>query len=146
MEKELTTEKGNAIIHAFNGLGFMPVEEHNGNPVGRTYQEKCLSIDECQKICDDINRAYHNSKKVAWPCGATKEWFAVELKYHSSWDWLRPVFDKWLQLPNHSNDSVQALIDNYTARIAHKLAYESCESAAKSMAIAITWYNKNKPI
>lgn len=69
---------------------------------------------------------------------------AKQLKYHTSFDWLRPVFDKWVQLPNHPNESVQALRDNYTARIAHKLAYESCESAASSMAIAINWYNANK--
>ena len=63
-----------------------------------------------------------------------------ELKYHLSWEWLRPVFDKWLELPSFADSSVQALSDNYTARIAHLLAYGTCQDACKQIAIAISWY------
>lgn len=66
-----------------------------------------------------------------------------QLKYTVSFDWLRSAFDKWNDLPNFSDTSINTLKTNYTARIVQQLAYSSCREAAIQLYNAILWYNKN---
>lgn len=87
----------------------------------------------------DYHKGLFIHREAKTPIGNTIK--PDELKYHSSYDWLRPVFDKWNDLPRFEDSSIESLKNNYTARIAHEIAYGTCERAAEIMATAIQWYN-----
>lgn len=115
----MDTIEGNKLIAVFDGMQIGNLSGWLSGDIGeRAYR----------KVDDIVKEVYSFSR----------------LRYHTSLDWLRPVFDKWLELPNFSDSSLQAIQNNFTSRIAQKIAYESCESAAKQMAIAIQWYNQQK--
>jgi hypothetical protein len=66
-----------------------------------------------------------------------------ELKYHSSWDWIHPVWVKFRDL-KFTEETPMKLHLNYMARLAQDIAYGTIEEFHHNLHIAIQWYNKQK--
>lgn len=64
-----------------------------------------------------------------------------DMKYHSSWDWLRPVWDKFRDLKFTEETSMKLHL-NYVARLAQDIAYGTIDEFHHNIHIAIQWYNK----
>lgn len=65
------------------------------------------------------------------------------LRYHCSWDWLRPVWVKFRDL-KFSEETAMKLHLNYVARLAQDIAYGTIEEFHHNLHIAITWLNQQK--
>lgn len=70
-------------------------------------------------------------------------WPLRKLKYHTSWDWLRPVWDKFRDL-KFSEETAMKLHLNYVARLAQDIAYGTIEEFHNNLSISIQWYNQQK--
>jgi hypothetical protein len=64
-----------------------------------------------------------------------------EMKYHSSWDWLMPVWDQFRDL-KFKEETAMKLHLSYVARLAQDIAYGTLEEVHHNLHIAIQWYNK----
>jgi hypothetical protein len=62
------------------------------------------------------------------------------MRYHTSWDWLMPVWVKFRDV-TFSDSSVSALHTNYIARLAQVLAYETIDMFYFRLIPAIQWHN-----
>jgi hypothetical protein len=69
--------------------------------------------------------------------------FLDDIKYHSSWDWLRPVWDKFRDL-KFKEETAMKLHLNYVARLAQDIAYGTIEEVHHNLYISIQWYNKQQ--
>lgn len=78
--------------------------------------------------------------------GASSSWDIEDLQYHSSWDWIMPVYLK-------ANKEIQSKMIRFkhihTGRLAvleaGKLILEGkCFEASQKLAEAIKWYNETK--
>lgn len=76
----------------------------------------------------------------------TDYYFNVELKYHTSWDWLHPVWDKYQSLVFPEETTMKIHL-NYLARLAQDIAYGTINEFHEKLYKAIQWYNQqiNKP-
>jgi len=62
-------------------------------------------------------------------------------QYHSSWDWLMPVWHKFRDL-RFKDETKSKLHTNYVARLAQDLAYGTISEFFNNIQIAIEWYNQ----
>lgn len=68
-----------------------------------------------------------------------------ELKYHSSWDWLRPAWDKFQDIDFH-DFSLDSQHKKHCDKIAYAFAWLSIDHANRRLIDAIQWYNQNKEV
>lgn len=77
----------------------------------------------------------------------TERWhesnFDERTPYHSSWDWLHPVWDKFKLLT--APVGLEGVLLNYIARLAQDLAHETIDVFHRNLVTAITWYNSLTP-
>lgn len=85
---------------------------------------------------ESVGRYIVNVKEDKW-----HEW--EDMRYHSSWDWLMPVWGKFRAL-KFIEETTMKLHLNYVARLAQDIAYGTIEEFHHNMHIAIQWYNKHK--
>lgn len=73
-----------------------------------------------------------------------KYWTPVaKLKYHTSWDWLHPVWVKFRDLKFTEETSMKLHL-NYVARLSQNMVYDTIAEFHYRLYIAITWYNQQK--
>lgn len=118
MEKEIL--EGNKLIAIFMG-GKLLMNNIYNFPVSFGYKE---SYDE---------GGYIGS-------GKSSVWDIDEMEYHTSWDWLMPVWYKFRDL-KFTEETPQKLHNNYVARLAQDIAYGTIEEFFHNIQIAINWYN-----
>lgn len=82
----------------------------------------------------------HGGKRyVYYPNSCAKD--VSELKYHSSWDWLHKVWDKFRVM----NFIGHPLVSDFMAhldRISQYMAFRTITETHTAIYIAIQWYNK----
>lgn len=66
--------------------------------------------------------------------------YAVEFKYHSSWDWLMPVIEKCLKINEENLDDWE----KYYEAIDDSFYQINIEQTFKEVLNFITWYNNQK--
>lgn len=62
-----------------------------------------------------------------------------ELQFHKSWDWLMPVYKKFIDLP-FSENSMQAIRNNYSVRINAAICAVDIKEAHRHLTNGIKWY------
>ena len=95
---------------------------------------------DCKIEGDSIKRM---SKYYSFPRTMARTIHIDDLEYHSSWDWIMPVWYKFRDL-KFNEETASKLHLNYVARLAQGLAYGTIEEFFHNMQIAIKWHNKTK--
>lgn len=96
-------------------------------------------------IAEFDNKDCHLMKSAEYPDGfyysLSKGHGGLEpLQYHSSYDWLMPVWFKFIDLKfTEMKDMIQH--SNYKQAISHSICYEDLLNANALLATAIKWYN-----
>lgn len=92
-------------------------------------------------------RILHPSQKhfsedhFGYVCHDGRWWNENNLKYHTSWDWLRRVWIKFRDLKFTEETSMKLHL-NYISRLAQDIAYGTIEEFHHNLHIAITWFNQ----
>lgn len=72
------------------------------------------------------------------------EWRLEGLKYHSSWDWLIPVWAKLWEITDVPFEKSLQWNEIKGSKCARAILYGTVAEAQKEIAEAIKWYNSNK--
>ncbi len=87
----------------------------------------------------------YNFYGIAKPKGATTHLYIPNARYHTSWDWLRPVIDKIKEVWQSDKIDVQLLCEDEEAcKIKHLTVWASIETTWQCVLSFINWYNNQQ--
>lgn len=76
-----------------------------------------------------------------------KEIYTADLKYHSSWDWFMPAWEKFRKCIDITGNPTEKYYQQYSQhcqQIATAIAHITIEESFARLVKAIQWYNQNK--
>ena len=133
-EKEII-EAGNITISEFVGKKFQAFKNN------RSYDKMFDTYKECKDFCDSLeDKGYEPC--VGWTIGLGK--------YHSSWDWLMPVVEKYAEVTYGTGwDNSFGYAEIFSElRKKYNTYHEGMAATIKDVWISLVqfihWYNQNK--
>lgn len=134
-------ETGNDIIHAFVGGTWKPVmagwNAHTSHYIDDPYTIKTL----CEAECDRINKQFKHPDEFYFPLPNVK---GYELKYHSSWDLLMPVWKKIIEVIglHMSTNNHEQLWLSFSDDVRFRMYCEvDVEKTFSTIGVIIKYYN-----
>ena len=96
--------------------------------------DKSITIEEGRNIIAHFMNDGNGSRVWA------SDGMGGRISYDTSWDWLRPVWDKFREI-RFDDSSTRALHTNYVGRLAQHMAFSDISEVCKRLVTAIQWYN-----
>lgn len=105
-------------------------------------------ITETKTIAEFMGYEYHNDYPILFPEGyyqldelIANKYLVQQFKYHTSWDWLMPVWEKFKNLDvNNEKEKVNHV--DLKGAIRFKITERPIQEAFSAIANAIKWYNE----